>query len=31
MEACVTDETLDRTPFEGYDNVEVFTPPSGLH
>jgi hypothetical protein len=31
MEACVTGETLDATPFEGCDTVEVFAPPSGLH
>ncbi len=31
MEACVTGETLDATPFEGCDTVEVFVPPSGMH
>jgi hypothetical protein len=31
MEACVTGETFDATPFEGCDTVEVFAPPGGLH
>jgi hypothetical protein len=31
MEACVTGQTFDGTPFEGCDTVEVFAPPSGLH
>jgi hypothetical protein len=31
MEVCVTGGTLDGTPFEGCDTVEVFAPPSGLH